>query len=270
MVQSKLTATVRPSKQRSSRNGARIDHIILHHGATTNSDWMIDAMVSGSKQVSANYVCRANGDLVSVVPEEDRAWTSSSATWDGRSITVECANLSTNGWTISPQSHEALAQLCADVATRYGFKLTRDSVLGHRELNQRYGASYATACPGAMDLDWIVTRANEILAGPTASTPDIITEGDDVSFEDQIPWGTGTQPAWAIIRATAINAELAVAKVDALAAKVAAADYTKHGGVDAPNDVVDADTLRVVQQTASKVDELLKLRDATNVPSATA
>jgi N-acetyl-anhydromuramyl-L-alanine amidase AmpD len=271
MVQSKLTATARPSKQRSSRNGARIDHVILHHGATTNSDWMIDAMVSGSKQVSANYVCRANGDLVSVVPEEDRAWTSSSASWDRRSITVECANLSTNGWTISPQSHEALAQLCADVATRYGFKLTRDSVLGHRELNQRYGASYATACPGAMDLDWIVTRANEILAGhATPEAPTTETEDDDVSFAEQIDWRGGKVSAAALIVATAINAELAVAKVDALAAKLAAADYTKHGGIDAPNDVVDADTLKVVQQTAEKVDKLLQLRAETDVPSATA
>jgi hypothetical protein len=266
MVQSKLTAETRISKQHSSRRGAKIDRIILHHGAITDSEWMVRVMVSGEKEVSANYVCRTNGALVSVVPEEFRAHTSSSASWDGRAITVECANLSREGWTISPQSHEALAQLCADVATRYGFPLNRDTVLGHRELYERYRASYPTACPGGMDLDYIVKRANEILAGATNTT----TEGDDVSFNEQIPWGDGTQPAWAVIRATAINAELAVAKVDALAAKVAAADYTKHGTVDAPNDVVDADTLKVVQDTAKKVDELLKLRDATNVPSATA
>lgn len=185
MVQSKLTAIARPSMQRSSRNGARIDHVILHHGATTNADWMIDAMVSASKQVSANYVCRANGQLVSIVPEEYRAWTSASASWDGRSITVECANLSTNGWTISDASHEALAQLCADVSTRYGFALSRDSVLGHRELNQRYGASYATACPGAMDLDRIVARAKEIQKGvPAPVTHD--QEEDDMPTAKEV------------------------------------------------------------------------------------
>lgn len=168
MVWSKLTTGVRQSFQRSSRNGAKIDHIIIHHTATTNGEWVLDAMVSGSKQVSANYVPDKDGKLWGVVPEEFRAWTSSSAAWDGRSITMECVNNSTDGWTISDASYEKIAQLLADISIRYNFPLTRDkqrsTVLGHKELYLYWGDSYATACPGGIDIDRIVRRANQIKA----------------------------------------------------------------------------------------------------------
>ena len=163
MVQSKYTDQVRISNQRSSRGGARIDRIILHHQASTNDDATIDLMVSGRKQVSSNYTVSNEGRATLVVPEEYRAWTSSSAHWDGRAITFEIENESSNGWTVSSTAHEKVARICADVAIRYGFPLNRDTVIGHRELYTRYGASYATACPGSLNMDWIVNRANQII-----------------------------------------------------------------------------------------------------------
>lgn len=166
MTWSKLVTGIRESFQRSSRNGRKIDRIIIHHTATTNGEWVLDAMVSGSKQVSANYVPDKDGKLWGVVNEDFRAWTSSSASWDGRSITMECVNNSTDGWTISNASYEKIAQLLADISIRYNFPLTRDkqrsTVLGHKELYLYWGDSYATACPGGIDIDRIVRRANEI------------------------------------------------------------------------------------------------------------
>lgn len=173
---SAVTNQVRTSAQRSSREGATIDHIILHHCASTDGDGVVSMMVSGARQVSANYVVANDGRVIGVVDEGDRAWTSGSsddggrgAAWDRRSITFECANLSTDGWTISDASYESIARVCADVSRRYGFPLTRSgansTVFGHRELYQYFNASYATACPGGMDIDRVVRRANEILAG---------------------------------------------------------------------------------------------------------
>lgn len=165
MVWSKLVTGIRESYQRSTRN-AKIDRIIIHHTATTNGEWTLDAMVSGSKEVSANYVPDKDGKLWGVVPEEFRAWTSASSYWDGRAITMECVNNSTNGWTISEASYEKIAQLLADISIRYNFPLIRDkqrsTVLGHKELYLYWGDSYATACPGGIDVDRIVRRANEI------------------------------------------------------------------------------------------------------------
>lgn len=178
MSASRLTAATYPSKQYSSRSGVVPTVLQLHHGATTSAPWMRDAMTSGSKQVSANYICTIDGKLWNIVDEIYRAWTSASGFWDRKSITVETTNLSANGWTISDASHEALAQLAADCSRRYGWgKLNRSgpfstwNVIGHREINQYTGDSYATACPGSLDLDRVVRRANEILAGPTAPTP---------------------------------------------------------------------------------------------------
>lgn len=143
---------------------ADVDMFILHHAATTSLAAILALFQPGGRTVSANYAMGNDGTLVGTVDESRRAWTSASS-YDNRAITIEVANLSTNGWTISEGSHEKLAELAADLNKRFGVPLDRDHILGHRELYQRYGASYPTACPGSMDIDRIVTRANEIASG---------------------------------------------------------------------------------------------------------
>ncbi|VXB29149.1 N-acetylmuramoyl-L-alanine amidase [Pseudoclavibacter sp. 8L] len=144
-----------------SNRAARVDRFIVHHAATASLSAVLSMMSTGSRQVSASYVIK-DGQVIGVVPEEKRAWTSGSAAWDGRAITVETCNSQTgdaSGWPISEASYESLARLIADCATRYGFPINRDTVIGHRELYSRYGASYATACPGGINLDRLVTLA---------------------------------------------------------------------------------------------------------------
>lgn len=168
MTWSKYLTAIRESQQRSSRNGANIASVILHHGATTSDEVMIQMMVTGSRQVSASAVVK-DGRRTGVVNEDYRPWTTASAYWDGRSMTIECANESTDGWTISDASYESLAILLADWSIRYNFPLIRNgrnsTVFGHKEIYTYFGDSYATACPGGMDVDRVVRRANEIKAG---------------------------------------------------------------------------------------------------------
>lgn len=174
-----LTNQVRSSGQRSSRQGSGIDMFLLHHQASTNDDGTIAMMVSGSKEVSANYTVSNEGRITGVVDEEDRAWTSGSSSdggkgagYDRRAITLEIENESgAPGWAISPAAHESVARLLADLHQRRGIPLTRDNVLGHRELYTRYGASYPTACPGVLNMDWVVNRAREILGKGPAPAP---------------------------------------------------------------------------------------------------
>lgn len=169
-----LTSQIRPSGQRSGRRGARVDHILLHHQAGTNDDSVIAAMVKATKEVSANYTVSNEGRITGVVDEEDRAWTSGSTTdggagaaWDRRSITMEIENeVAGGGWPVSAAAHEAVARLVADISARYGIPLDRSAVIGHRELWTQYHASYATACPGGLNLDGIVNRARELLGQP--------------------------------------------------------------------------------------------------------
>jgi peptidoglycan hydrolase-like protein with peptidoglycan-binding domain len=161
MTYSALTNQVRLSNQSSSRQGAKIDTFLIHHQADTNDNAVIAGMVSGSMAVSANYTISNEGRITCVVPEEWRAWTSGSRTdggkgaaWDRRAITVEIENQKgAPSWAISPAAKTAAANLLNDLRARYGSLI----VMGHRDLNLKYGASYPTYCPGP-------TTVAEILA----------------------------------------------------------------------------------------------------------
>lgn len=160
------------TSQYSSRTRAPAG-VVLHHGATTSADAIIQMEVSGSRQVSSHQVVKDTRNA-GIVQEQFRAWSLSDAYWDSWAFTVECANESLTGYTISPASHETLAQTVADWAVRYGFWPHREgdpktwTVIGHREVYTIHGGSYATACPGGMDLDWIAKRAQDIIRGVVA------------------------------------------------------------------------------------------------------
>ena len=72
------------------------------------------------RQVSANYCIGMDGGIVCNVPEEYRAWTSSSSWNDQRAITVECAN--GPGGVLTDAAWNSLVKLGADVMRRYGFR----------------------------------------------------------------------------------------------------------------------------------------------------
>jgi N-acetyl-anhydromuramyl-L-alanine amidase AmpD len=189
MTYSKLArAAVKESPQSSSRQGATVDMFIVHHCANTNTRAVIDMMTIPTKEVSANYVVDEDG-VQGVVREELRAFTSGSrddggkgAAYDRRAITVETVNSSMGpDWRFDPRTIEHLARLIADVASRYGFPIDRDHVVGHRELYTRWGASYPTMCPGpSMDLDALVTKARAYQQNDTTQEED-----DMVLYTDQ-------------------------------------------------------------------------------------
>lgn len=189
MTVSPLTTEQHITTQRSSRNGAKIDHFIVHHSVSTSLSQVI-ALMMGAKEVSANYIIGNEGQIVAVVPEEYRAWTSSSAEWDGRSITVEIINQSLypgygsedpSAYPISPAAQRALEALISDVGSRYGFNPTRggknSTVLGHRDLSNWFDASYATQCPGG----YTYTRLPQIAAA--ASNGSIGPIGEDDMYD---------------------------------------------------------------------------------------
>lgn len=171
---------IRSSSQRSSRGGAAIDHFILHHSAAFDVNQVLNEMVTGSRQVSANYVVANDGTLYGVVDEEDRAWTSGSTTdggqgaaWDKRSITFEILDQTgAPDWLISDAAQKTVAAVIADCSKRYGIVPQRAgddhgwTVYGHRELYTIYGASYSTACPGGLPLDGVTQAAAALLAPP--------------------------------------------------------------------------------------------------------
>lgn len=96
------------------------------------------------RQVSANYCIGYDGGIVCNVPEEYRAWTSSSSWNDQRAITVECANLP--GGQLTDATWDALVKLGADVMRRYGFRPWYTGDSSGTLTEHRMFAS--TDCPG--------------------------------------------------------------------------------------------------------------------------
>lgn len=106
------------------------------------------------RQCSANYCIGYDGGIVCNVPEEYRAWTSSSSWNDQRAITVECANLPDG--SLTDATWKSLVKLGADVMRRYGFRpwYTGDSsgtITEHRMFA-------STDCPGP----WLHPRMGQL------------------------------------------------------------------------------------------------------------
>jgi len=124
----------------SSRHGSDIERVIVHHWAGKNGG--IERLVQSSDEASANYLILTAGELIGSVPEEERAWTSSSASADRPSITFEVQNETlAPHWRVSDEAINTLTRTIADIADRYGWPSTKGRVVGHRDFA-------ATACPG--------------------------------------------------------------------------------------------------------------------------
>jgi len=163
-VYSKLTTSIDPRPMNfSSRNGIKIDRIVVHHNATTNKDVALSTWLqSGAAQTSAHYEVTPT-EIIGCVSESDAAWhcggTGGSdvprmANPNQRSIGIE--NLNSTGapsWQIDPRTMANLAKLVKDICNRYGIPCDRNHVLGHNEVT-------STACPGGINVDEVVRLAN--------------------------------------------------------------------------------------------------------------
>lgn len=165
------------SRQLTSDHSPRtrsVGGMVLHHAAMTGGlQNLVNMMMPGGRTVSAHLAIK-DGTAIQCVPFDRRAWSLGDAYWDSWACTCECVNSSANGWTLSAATHETIAQYVAEMSRRFGFYPHRNgnprtwTALGHREVYTIHGGSYATACPGGMDLNWITKRAQQILSGSGA------------------------------------------------------------------------------------------------------
>lgn len=180
MAFSALVDEVLESHKRSSRYGARVARIIVHHWAGTSGG--VERLVQSGDPASANYIILNSGWTIGSVPEQFRAWTSGSSAADNPSITVEVQNeTGAPEWRVSAAAREALTLLVADVAHRYQWSgISRSNVLGHLEF-------YPTECPGPFlypRLDGIVAAAQGLYRG----APVAVTMASPVVGEVSCEW----------------------------------------------------------------------------------
>ena len=176
----------------------QVGYVVIHHAATTSFQAVID-LEMGAREVSSTCIVK-DDQVASMFDEDYRAWSLSSQYWDSVSLSVETCNETTApGWTISEASYRTLALIVADWCARYGIPCDRDHVIGHREVYQRFGASYATACPGGIDLDRVVADANNVQAGTVPGQPaEPPHQGEDDMAQKPkyIKWGTDDGLTW--------------------------------------------------------------------------
>ncbi len=181
MTYSTLINGSTPIYNKSDPRTSKITKITPHHmagnmGAAACAKYHRDS----DRQASANYYIGTDGTIWGGVPEEFRAWTSSSWDNDNQAITIEVANCSTGGnWPVSEAAFNALVRLCKDICTRYGIQLTwTGTASGTLTCHDMFAA---TNCPGPYlksKFPELVRQVNGsvVINEPTRKSVDVIAK----------------------------------------------------------------------------------------------
>ena len=143
-----------------------------HHVAGCLTAKQIGAIFQNpNRKASANYGIGIDGKIVGIVPEESRAWTSSSPSNDHQAITIEVSNDQVGGdWHISDLCIERLIDLMTDVRKRTGsMPYIYDGTVNGTIT--RHNMFTATSCPGPYlqsKLQYITEQVNKRLTEGTA------------------------------------------------------------------------------------------------------
>lgn len=123
-----------------------------------------------ARKASANYIIGSDCAVVANVPENRRAWTSSSAWNDQRAITIECASSNITPYEFCDGVYGKLVEVSADILKRYGYSRliylgSLDATKSVLTNSQYYDAMFVTLhkwytakqCPGM----WMINRLSE-------------------------------------------------------------------------------------------------------------
>lgn len=177
-----ITCSRYPRIKKSNPRKYKIQRITIHHwsGVKRTAQDCLDYFCSEDcmrkRQVSSNYVIGNDGSIGMMIPESERAWTSSNAENDHSAVTIEVSNSVASGkYPISDAAMKSLILLCADICRRNGIKSlyydgTKSGTLTrHCQFSQ-------TDCPGAYIKEkttYICTEVNKLIGSATlpVSTP---------------------------------------------------------------------------------------------------
>ena len=150
MTKSKLATYENLANNYGGKRLYPVTKISIHHMAgKMTARQCADYFARTDRIASSNYTIGWDGSIALSVPEEYRAYTTSSSWCDERAITIEVSNEDNNGgdWKITDKAYNALLDLVTDICRRYGIKDCsytgdKDGVLQKHEW-------YAwTNCPG--------------------------------------------------------------------------------------------------------------------------
>lgn len=147
------------------RQGETIDRVVIHwaDGTLASTDQVFQDVV---RQTSSHYGIE-NSTIHQYVKETDTAYHAGVWSMNLRSIGIEHSASPDRPATAS--TIDTSAKLVADICKRYNIPCDRKHVIKHSEV------PYATACPGTIPIDQIVSKANLILKGNDMAKVDLFT-----------------------------------------------------------------------------------------------
>lgn len=190
MSNSPLVSYTKLSPNCAARTG-KIDRITIHHAAgVATVEGMGAAFAPRSRGASANYGVGNDGKIGLYVPEDKRAWTSSSTANDNRAVTIEVSNSEARSpWPVSAAAYSALIDLCVDICARNG--MDRLSYTGDTKGNlTRHNMFAATLCPGPYlqeRFPAIAEEVNERLEEERMTGKDIFNKLNEYLADEPVP-----------------------------------------------------------------------------------
>jgi N-acetyl-anhydromuramyl-L-alanine amidase AmpD len=129
-----------PSPNHSSRNGARIDKVVLHCTEASLDSTLKEFQKPIGRQVSAHYVIDRNGDIYQMVEDSERANHCRGA--NEASIGIEHVGKDTD--SLTDKQTDASAALIRWLLEQYD--IPREKVFGH-DFTPGYNLPGGTSCP---------------------------------------------------------------------------------------------------------------------------
>lgn len=117
-----------------------VSMVVLHYTGMPTAEEALERMCDPAAEVSAHYMIDEEGTVISLVPEDKRAWHAGRAYWRGitdvnsASIGIELVNPG-HEWGYRPFSAaqmDALLPLLADIKNRHD--IPRANVVGHSDI----------------------------------------------------------------------------------------------------------------------------------------
>ncbi len=147
--------------------GTEVKYLILHYTGMATGQEALNRLCDPDAKVSAHYLVEEDGRIISLVPEEKRAWHAGVSYWDGDtdinglSIGIEIVNPGHDGpnykgnYRKYPEIQmKSVIQLCQEVLSRYEIKPYH--IFGHSDV-----APDRKIDPGEF-FDWELLAKNRI------------------------------------------------------------------------------------------------------------
>ena len=151
----------------SSREGYKPEIIVIHISTNTLAS-MISWFNTPSSQASAHYGIGKDGTILQYVEESNKAWTQGNVKNPTAKIIKERIGINPNLFCLSIENEgqdlqyapeiqlQTLCDLIKDIASRWNIKISRNTVIGHWEIDSK-NRNYCPS-PNHLFMDKLVAR----------------------------------------------------------------------------------------------------------------